>query len=500
MSASPPETIDCKSCNGSVMAADPPAPPITAPADDAAKEHKTASGIRKYLTLSNLFYVYMLYEMLPFGGKKADDAGRTTMSTKMPTVQQQQHFLWEPVGYAPTVAISAPPVAPTSKQQGSGARSVYRGYYSKDKLALAAALRSIPFQPTLGAMHDATTVDSSGNLCQSGTNATPTGSLGTEEFDDEPVVCSEESIATSEASVPKATFRSALSSSVIVLDLSLNGNPTKEIAWVRSAVAFLLGTVRESRGGRLEVLVKLESNGGSVHHYGLLAEQFRRLRQEPNVTLTVACDLACLSGGYLAAAVASPGQLLASPFAAVGSIGVVSGSNSLDLREALEAHGIREVRVQSGARKPAVGLLGGMTDDELRYAQERSDATHRVFRDHVQRWRGDAVRDIDFVASGDHWLGVDALDHGLVDRLATSDEYIDGKIGEGFSVVRMKEHASKKTGLLGGDAGGKSWFWTIFDWLFPVEATGDQQAFVGRVDPSLSLALRLLRDYLSELE
>ena len=288
MSASPPETIDCKSCNGSVMAADPP--PITPPADVAAKEqevqhgHKPARGIRKYLTLSNLFYVYMLYEMLPFGGKKADDARQTTtMSTKMPTFQ---HFLWEPVGYAPTVAIASPSVAPKSKQQGSGAGSVYRGYYSKDKLALAAALRSIPFQPTLGA-NDATTGDSSSNRCQSETNATPTGSLGTEEFDEEPSVCSDETIATSEASVPKATFRSALSSSVVVLDLTLNGNPTKEVAWVRSAVAFLLGTVRESRGGRLEVLVKLESNGGSVHHYGLLAEQFRRLRQEPNVTLTV---------------------------------------------------------------------------------------------------------------------------------------------------------------------------------------------------------------------
>ncbi len=39
-----------------------------------------------------------------------------------------------------------------------------------------------------------------------------------------------------------------------------------------------------------EVVVILESNGGSVSKYGLLAEQLRRLRNEPGVILAVCYD------------------------------------------------------------------------------------------------------------------------------------------------------------------------------------------------------------------
>ena len=56
-------------------------------------------------------------------------------------------------------------------------------------------------------------------------------------------------------------FASALSSSVVVLDAKLGVNPMKEVPFVRSAVDFLVGVTRESKGS-LEVVVRMESNGG----------------------------------------------------------------------------------------------------------------------------------------------------------------------------------------------------------------------------------------------
>src|SRR3546814_5238152 len=58
-----------------------------------------------------------------------------------------------------------------------------------------------------------------------------------------------------------------------------------------------------------------------VHGYGLAASQLARLRSA-GIKLTVAVDKVAASGGYMMACVAD--QVLAAPFAIVGSIGVVA--------------------------------------------------------------------------------------------------------------------------------------------------------------------------------
>ena len=154
------------------------------------------------------------------------------------------------------------------------------------------------------------------------------------------------------------------------------------------SVDFLIGVTSETKSSGVEVLLKIESSGGSVNTYGLLAEQLRRLRESnANITVTaVSCDLTCASSGYLAASLASPGQLLASPFATIGSTGVTRPA-ALDLQGLMEKYGIKKVQVKSGERKGGFGsIISGISDEEIKYEQERSDnsdAIHDVFRDHV---------------------------------------------------------------------------------------------------------------------
>src|SRR3546814_8781265 len=76
-----------------------------------------------------------------------------------------------------------------------------------------------------------------------------------------------------------------------------------------------------ARPGQDEVLLQLDSEGGMVHGYGLAASQLARLRSA-GIKLTVAVDKVAASGGYMMACVAD--QVLAAPFAIVGSIGVVA--------------------------------------------------------------------------------------------------------------------------------------------------------------------------------
>lgn len=73
----------------------------------------------------------------------------------------------------------------------------------------------------------------------------------------------------------------------------------------------------------LEVVILLESPGGSATDYGLASNQIWRLRKEPGIKVTICVDKVAASGGYMMACMSSPGSLYAAPFAIVGSIGVI---------------------------------------------------------------------------------------------------------------------------------------------------------------------------------
>jgi hypothetical protein len=78
--------------------------------------------------------------------------------------------------------------------------------------------------------------------------------------------------------------------------------------------------VRNAKPGD-EALVILQSGGGTVTGYGLAAGQLVRLR-EKGIFLTIAVEQVAASGGYMMTCVAD--RIVASPFAVLGSIGVIT--------------------------------------------------------------------------------------------------------------------------------------------------------------------------------
>jgi hypothetical protein len=78
--------------------------------------------------------------------------------------------------------------------------------------------------------------------------------------------------------------------------------------------------IRNSKPGD-EAMVVLQSGGGTVTGYGLAAGQLVRLK-EAGLFLTMAVEQVAASGGYMMACVAD--RIVASPFAVLGSIGVIS--------------------------------------------------------------------------------------------------------------------------------------------------------------------------------
>ena len=170
-----------------------------------------------------------------------------------------------------------------------------------------------------------------------------------------------------------------------------------------------------------EVLVRLDSPGGVVNSYGLAASQLQRIRDK-NIPLTVSIDKMAASGGYLMACVAN--KIIAAPFAIIGSIGVVA--QIPNFYRWLKKHDIDVELLTAGEYKRTLTLFSETTEKGRKKVQEDLEKIHITFRDYIAANRNDL--DMDKIATGEHWLAKDAVELNLVDRLATSDEYLIEKM------------------------------------------------------------------------
>jgi hypothetical protein len=92
-----------------------------------------------------------------------------------------------------------------------------------------------------------------------------------------------------------------------------------------------------------EALIVLQSGGGTVTGYGLAAAQLQRLKSA-GIPLTIAVEQVAASGGYMMACIAD--RIVASPFAVLGSIGVIS--DIPNVYERLKSEGIEFQTVTAG--------------------------------------------------------------------------------------------------------------------------------------------------------
>ncbi len=159
-----------------------------------------------------------------------------------------------------------------------------------------------------------------------------------------------------------------------------------------------------------EVVLRLESPGGTVTGYGLAAARLQRLRAA-RVKLTICVDQVAASGGYMMAAAAD--RLIAAPFAMIGSIGVVAQIPNFN--RVLKKNDIDVEVMTAGEYKRSVSLFGEITPAGREHFQGKLEETHEAFKRMIAELRpGVAIGE---VGNGDVWLARDALALGLIDEL-----------------------------------------------------------------------------------
>jgi len=163
------------------------------------------------------------------------------------------------------------------------------------------------------------------------------------------------------------------------------------------------------------VVLRIESPGGSIAASQSIAAMVREFEKPIVVSMA---DMA-VSGGYY---ISAPAQgIVAHPGTMTGSIGVIS--TFMDMEGLYEMLGIEVEIIKSGEHKDMFSR--SLTEEERKLMQDLSDEAYKQFITEVAEGRGMDVAEVRRAATGEIFLGSQALELGLIDRLGGIDEAIE---------------------------------------------------------------------------
>jgi ClpP class serine protease len=125
-------------------------------------------------------------------------------------------------------------------------------------------------------------------------------------------------------------------------------------------------------------------------------------------------------------------QILAAPFAMIGSIGVIT--ESLNFHDALKSYGVKPLTLKAGDKKNPITSFGEVTDKDVKSVLADLEDTHHNFIELCRSKRPELDPDI---CNGRVLSGDKALESGMVDRILTSEEYIFEKMTDGDLVMKL---------------------------------------------------------------
>lgn len=159
------------------------------------------------------------------------------------------------------------------------------------------------------------------------------------------------------------------------------------------------------------IVIRIDSPGGSSVASDRMFRAIRRAAERKPLIVSFGNQAA--SGGYYAG-VGGP-EIVASPGTMTGSIGIFAGK--FVVRDLLDKLGVRQVVTTRGEHAAFLSSARPWTEAELALIRERLGALYDQFVAAVAEGRKLETAAVHAVAQGQVWLGSEALDRKLVDRL-----------------------------------------------------------------------------------
>jgi protease-4 len=169
------------------------------------------------------------------------------------------------------------------------------------------------------------------------------------------------------------------------------------------------------------VVLRVNSPGGSAMASESMWQALMRLK-ETGKPLVVSMGDYAASGGYYISCPAD--SIFAQTSTLTGSIGVFSIIPSFQ-RLLNDKLGITTDSVKTGHFAAGIDIVNDMDAREQRFMQNRTDQLYELFKSRVADGRNMDINRVQEIAQGRVWVGTDALQVGLVDRIGGLDDAIE---------------------------------------------------------------------------
>ncbi|MEP3210964.1 MAG: signal peptide peptidase SppA [Maribacter sp.] len=190
------------------------------------------------------------------------------------------------------------------------------------------------------------------------------------------------------------------------------------------------------------IVLRVDSPGGSALSSDIIWRELELAKEKKPVVVSMGNVAA--SGGYYIAAGAD--KIYAEPTTITGSIGVFGTIPNIS--ELAADIGINAEQVGTNKNSVDYSLFEPMTDGFRSTVQEGIKKTYDTFLDRVSQGRNMSISEVNDVAQGRVWSGVDAKRIGLVDELGNLNDAVQeaAKMAE-IEEFGIKKYPRYKTGL-----------------------------------------------------
>lgn len=187
------------------------------------------------------------------------------------------------------------------------------------------------------------------------------------------------------------------------------------------------------------IILEINSPGGSGVAADEIIESLNEIKQNKTVVAWIR-DMGASAAFWVSTA---SNYTIADRLSMTGSIGVIG--SYLEYAGLLERFNVTYRRLVSGKYKDAGSPYREMTEEEQALLQERLDGMREVFIQDVAKYRHLEVKEVRKIATGMVYLGSEAKELGLIDKVGGKKEvvnYLEQHLNMSVSIVEYKEKKS----------------------------------------------------------
>ncbi|MGB5164896.1 MAG: signal peptide peptidase SppA [Woeseiaceae bacterium] len=191
------------------------------------------------------------------------------------------------------------------------------------------------------------------------------------------------------------------------------------------------------------VVVRIDSPGGATYAADVIGDEIEALQQAGKPVIASMSSVAASAGYYIAA---GADRILAQPTTLTGSIGIFGMFPTY--QRSLEVLGVATSGVGSSVWAGQLRPDREMSPEARQMFQMLVEDGYDDFITHIANYRGMDKDAVDRIGQGQVWLGVDALEKGLIDRFGGLDDAIElaAELGEytgkSYGIKRFEQELS----------------------------------------------------------